>query len=133
MKMALLQNTVKDISQLSIVETLDEYTSRTIQNLWRRMMCTPHLHIHYNLLVNACVRYDATNTSTPSERRNVYTAAGAQSHNDIDESHEAQFSPDIDPPSDDFTRCIKSNKANHHLHHVWVSEGSPQKANLLYT
>ena len=72
-KMALLQNAVKDMPQLSIVETLDEYTSTTSG----AGSCT-HLTYtsYYNLLINACVRYDATNTSTPSKRRNVYTAAG---------------------------------------------------------
>ena len=97
-KMALLQNAVKDIPQLSIVETIDEYTSTTSG----AGSCT-HLTYtsYYNLLINACVRYDATNTSIPSKRRNVYTAAGAQYLNDMEEPHEAQFSPDIDTPSED--------------------------------
>ena len=102
-KMALLQNAVKDIPQLRIVETLDEYTSTTYTS-------------YYNLLINACVRYDAINSSTPSKRRNVYTAASAQALNDIEEPtrriplrtliHHQMIS----------TRCTKPNKANHHLH-----------------
>ena len=74
-KMALLQNAVKDIPQLSIVETLDEYTSTTCGN-----GSFTHLNYssYYNLLINACVRYDATKTSTPSKRRNVYAASGTQ-------------------------------------------------------
>ena len=98
-KMALLQNAVKDIPQLSLVERLDEYTSTTSG----AGSCT-HLTYtsYYNLLINACVRYDATNTSTPSKRRNVYADAGVHDLNDIDEPHGAQFSPDIDTPSDDF-------------------------------
>ena len=61
-KMALLQNAVKDILQLSIVETLDEYTSTTCGD-----GSFTHLNFssYYNLLINACVRYDATKTSTP--------------------------------------------------------------------
>ena len=59
-------------------------------------------HSYYNLLINACVRYDATNTSTPSKRRNVYTAGGAQDLNAIEEPHEANFYQDIDTPTDDF-------------------------------
>ena len=98
-KMALLENPVKDLPQLSIVETLDKYTS-TASGAWS---CTHLTYIsYYNLLINACVRYDATNTSTPSKRQNVYTAAGAQDLNDIEEPHKAQFSPDIETPSDDF-------------------------------
>ena len=98
-KMALLQNAVKDIPQLSIVETLDEYTSTTCGN-----GSFTHLNYssYYNLLINACVRYDATKTSTPSKRRNVYAASGTQDFNTFEESHETHFSQDIDTPTDDF-------------------------------
>ena len=98
-KMALLQNAVKDIPQLSIVETLDEYTSTTCGD-----GSFTHLNYssYYNLLINACVRYDATKTSTPSKRRNVYAASGTQDFNTIEEPHETHFSQDIDTPPDDF-------------------------------
>ena len=98
-KMALLQNAVKDFPPLSIVETLDEYTSDTSGD-----MSFTHLNYssYYNHLINACVRYDATNTSTPSKRRNVYAASGTQDFTIIEEPHETQFSQDIDTPSDDF-------------------------------
>ena len=86
---------VKDIPQLSIVETLDEYTSTTSG----AGTCTQLTYTSYNnRLINACVRYDATNTSTPSKRRNVYKAAGAQDLNNIVEPHVAHFSQDIDTP-----------------------------------
>ena len=98
-KIALLQNAVKDIPQVSIIETLDEYNSTTSE----AGSCTQLTYTsYYNLLINACVRYDATNTSTPSKRRNVYTAAGAQDLNAIEEPHKVHFSQDIDTPSDDF-------------------------------
>ena len=60
-KMALLQNAVKDTPQLSVVETLNEYTSTPFGD-----GSFTHLNYlsYYNLLINACVRYDATNTST---------------------------------------------------------------------
>ena len=97
--MALLQNAVNDIPQLRIVETLDEYTSPTSGD-------GSFSHLNYssynNLLINACVRYDATNTSTPSKRRNVYAAVGTQDFTLVEEPHETQFSQDIDTPSDDF-------------------------------
>ena len=98
-KMALLQNAVKDIPQLSIVETLDEYTSTTSGD------CSfTHLNYlsYYNLLINACVRYDASNTSTPSKRRNVYAVSGTQDLTIIEKPHETQFSQDIDTPSHGF-------------------------------
>ena len=98
-KMALLQNAVKDIPQLSIVDTLDEYTSTTS----RAGSCTQLTYTsYYNLLINVCVRHDATNTSTPSKRRNVYTAAGAKDLNAIEEPRKPHFSEDVDTPSDDF-------------------------------
>ena len=98
-KMAVLQNAVKDIPQLSIVETLDEYTSTTSGT----GSCTQLTYTsYYNILINACVRYDATNTSTPSKRRNVYSAAGAQDLNAVEDPHKGYFSQDIDTPSDEF-------------------------------
>ena len=107
-KMALLQNAVKDIPQLSIVETLDEYTSTTSGD-----GSFTHLNYlsYYNLLINACVRYDATNTSTPSKRRNVYAASGTQDFTIIEEPNETQFSQDIDTPSDDFYQV---HQTKHH-------------------
>ena len=79
-KMALLQNAVKDMPQLSIVEILDEYTSTSSG----AGSCTQLTYtFYYNLLINACVRYDATNTLTPSKRRDVYTDAGAQDLNAV--------------------------------------------------
>ena len=98
-KMALLKNAVKDIPQLSIVDTLDEYTSTTSGS-----GSFTHLNysFYYNLLIKTCVRYDDTNTSTPSKRRNVYAAPGTQDCTLIEDPHETQFSQDIDTPSDDF-------------------------------
>ena len=98
-KMALYQNAVKDIPQLSIVETLDEFTSTTCG-----YGSFTHLNYssYYNLLINACVRYDATKTSTPSKSRNFYAASGTQDFNTFEESHETHFFQDIDTPADDF-------------------------------
>ena len=92
-KMALLKNAVKDIPQLSIVETLDLYTSTSCGD-------GSFTHLNYssysNLLINACVRYDATKTFTPSKRRNVYAASGTQDFNTIEDQQETHFSQDID-------------------------------------
>ena len=97
--MAFLQNAVKDIPQLIIVETLDEYTSTTSGD-----GSFTHLNYlsYYNLLINACVMYDATNTSTPSKRRNVYAASCTKDFAIIEEPHETQLPQYIDTPSDDF-------------------------------
>ena len=92
--------------QLSIVETLDEDTSTTSGD-----GSFSHLNYssYYNLLINACVRYDATNTSTPSKRRKVYAASGTQDFTIIEEPHKTQFSQDIDKPSDDFYQVHQTN------------------------
>ena len=106
-KMALLQNAVKAIPQLSIVETLDEYTSTTSGD-------GKFTHLNYSsyyyILINACVRYDATNISTPSKRRNLYATSGTQDFTIIEEPHETQFSQDIDTPSDDIGHQAKHSK-----------------------
>ena len=103
--MALLQSAVKDIPQLSIVETLDEYTSTNCGD-----GSSTHLNYssNYNLFINACVRYNATKTSTPSKRRNVYAASGTQDFNTCEESHETYFPQDIDTPTDDFYQVHQS-------------------------
>ena len=111
-KMALLQNAVKDIPQLSIVETLDEYTSTTSG----AGSCTQLTYTsYYNLLINACARYDATNTSIPP-RGGMYIQLLAlkismqlknlTKHISLMTlAHHQMIS----------TRCTKPNKANHHL------------------
>ena len=126
-KMALLQNAVKDIPQLSIVETLDEYTSTTSGD-----GSFTHLNYlsYYNLLINACVRYDATNTSTPSKRRNVYAASGTQEFTIIEEPHEPHFSQDIDTPSDDFYQV---HQTKHNKKSSKLPKGSCQKDHPLCT
>ena len=112
-KMALLQNAIKDIPQLSIVETLDEYTSTSSG----AGSCTQLTYTsYYNLLINACIRYDATNTSTHSKRRNVYTAGGAQALNAIEEPHGHTSIMTLTHHQMTSIRYTKPNKANHHLH-----------------
>ena len=112
-KMALLQNAVKDIPQLSIVETLDEYTSTTSGG----GSCTQLTYTsYYNLLINACVRYDATNPSTPSKRRNVYTGAGAQDSILLKNPMKHISLRTLTHHQMTTTRCTKPNKASHHPH-----------------
>ena len=103
-KMALLQNAVKDIPQLSIVETSPTSGDGSFSHL--------NYSSYYNLLINACVRYDAINTSSPSKRSNVYAAAGTQDCTLNEEPDETQFSQDIDTTSDDFYQVhqAKHNK-----------------------
>ena len=113
-KMAVLLNTVKDIPQLSIVETLDEYTSTTCGN-----GSFTHLNYSsfYNLLINACVRYDVTKTSTPSKRRNVYAASGIQDFKTFEESPRNNISFRISTPHQMISiRYIRPNIAENPPH-----------------
>ena len=78
---------------------LRTFPSSALLKHWMNTLLPPlglitHLNYssYYNLLINACVRYDATNTSTASKRRNVYAASGTQNFTIIEEPHETQFS-----------------------------------------
>ena len=55
--------------------------------------------------------YDTTNTSAPSQRRNVYAASGTQHFTIIEEPHETLLSQDIDTSSDDFYQV---HQTKHH-------------------
>ena len=56
-KLTLLQNAVRSINDLRIVETLDEFQNTTQGH----GPSTPISHqTYYTLLINACVRYDKT-------------------------------------------------------------------------
>ena len=123
-KMALLQNAVKDIPQLSIVETLDEYTSTTCGD-----GSFTHINYssYYNLFINACVRYDAIKTSTPSKRRNVSAASGTQDLSTFEDSHETHFFQDIDTPPDDFYQVHQTKHSRNPHTIIWFRERSLQK------
>ena len=112
-KMALLQNAVKDIPQLSNVETLDEYTSTTSG----AGSCTQLTYTsYYNLLINACVRYDATNTSTPP-RGGMYIQLQELKISMLLKTLTKHISlRTLTYHQMISTRCTKPNKANHHLH-----------------
>ena len=130
-KMAILQNPVKDIPQLSIVETRDEYTSTTCGD-----GSFTHLNYscYYNLLTNACVRYDATKTSTSSKRRNVYAASGTQDFNTFEESHETHIFQDIDTPPDDFYQVDQTKHSRKPSHHYLASRKiTPESLPLLHS
>ena len=79
------------------------------------------------------MRYDATNTSTPSKRRNVYAASGTQDFTIIEEPNETQFSQRIDTPSEDFYQVHQAKQQKAFKTTIWVPEGSCQKDNPLWT
>ena len=84
-KFTLLQTAVRSINDLRIVEALDEFQSTTHGHGSSTSLSND---TYYDLLINACVRYDKTKIANIGKRRNVYAT-------NIDETY-------IDPP----TACI---------------------------
>ena len=76
-KPTLLQTAVRSINDLRIVETLDEFQSTTYGH---RCSTSLSYDTYYDLLINACVRYDKTKKANIGKRRNVY-------HTNIDDTN----------------------------------------------
>ena len=68
-KLTLLQTAVRSINDLRIVETLDEFQSTTYGH---GSSTSLSYETYYDLLINACYRYDKTKKANVGKRRNVY-------------------------------------------------------------
>ena len=68
-KLTLLQIAVRSINDLRIVETLDEFQSTTYGH---GSSTSLSYETYYDLLINACVRYDKTKKANIGKRRNIY-------------------------------------------------------------
>ena len=68
-KLNLLQTAVRIINDLRIVETLDEFQSTTYGH---GSSTSLSYDTYYDLLINACVRYDKNKKASIGKRRNVY-------------------------------------------------------------
>ena len=68
-KLTLLQTAVRSINDLRTVETLDEFQSTTYGHGSSTSMS---YDTYYDLLINACVRYDKTKKANIRKRRNLY-------------------------------------------------------------
>ena len=68
-KLTLLQTAVRSINDLRIVETLDEFQNTTYGH---GSSTSLSFESNYDLLINACVRYDKTKKANIGKRRNVY-------------------------------------------------------------
>ena len=68
-KLTLLQTAVRSINDLRIVETLDEFQRTTHGH---GSSTSLSYDTYYDLLINACVRYDKTKKANIGKRRNVY-------------------------------------------------------------
>ena len=67
-KLTLLQTAVRSINDFRIVETLDVFQSTTYRH---GSSTSLSYQTYYDLLINACVRYDKTKTAYIGKRRNV--------------------------------------------------------------
>ena len=76
-KLTLLQTAVRRINDLRIVETLDEFQITTYGHESTNSLS---YQTYYDLLINACVRYDKTKKANIGKRRNVYNT-------NIDDTH----------------------------------------------
>ena len=71
MNLTLLPTAVRSINDLRIVETLDEFQST---NHGHGSSTSLSYQTYYDLLINACVRYDKTKKANIGKRRNVYNS-----------------------------------------------------------
>ena len=79
-KLQLLQNTVRPINDLRIVETLDEFQSITTG--YGRSTGLKY-QTYYDLLINACVRYDRTKKANIAKRGHIYQTTFSQSNDNL--------------------------------------------------
>ena len=103
-KLQLLQNAVRPINDLRIVETLDEFQS--IETGYGRSSSLIY-QTYCDLLINACVRYDRTKKANVAKRGHVYQTT-LTTHNDDFIGQFPSETPVSDPymgidtPSDEF-------------------------------
>ena len=71
-KLQLLQNAIRAINNLRIVETLDE--SQSITTAYGKSSNLTY-QAYYDLLINACVRYDRAKKANIGKRGHIYQAA----------------------------------------------------------
>ena len=98
------KNAVRPINDLRIVETLDEYQS--ITSGYGRSSSLKY-QTYYDLLINACVRYDRTKKSNIAKRGHIYQTTFTQGHDNFI-GHMPSDTPigdpymGIDTPSEEF-------------------------------
>ena len=102
-KLTLLQTAVRGINDLRIVETLDEFQSTTHGH---GSSTSLSYDTYYDLLINACVRYDKTKKANIGKRRNAYATNMDDTYVDLPTAciDDVPDSPDggIDLPPDEF-------------------------------
>ena len=117
-KLTLLQTAVRSINDLRIVETLDEFQSTTHGH---GSSTSLSYDTYYDLLINACVRYDKTKKANIGKRRNVYATNIDDTNVDlptacIDDVPDSPYGG-IDLPPDEF----------YHVHALSSRHPPPQR------
>ena len=102
--MHLLQNAVRPINDLRIVETLDEFQSITTG--FGRSSSLKY-QTYYDLLINSCVRYDRTKKANVAKRGHIYQTTFTTHEDDFigqftSETPVSDPYMGIDTPSDEF-------------------------------
>ena len=103
-KLQLLQNAVRPIDDLRIVEKLDEFQSITTG--YGRCSSLKY-QTYYGLLINACVRYDRTKKANIAKRGHIYQTSSTPDNDGFNDEilHETPGRDPymgIDTPSDEF-------------------------------
>ena len=76
-KLTLLQTAIRSINDRRIVQTLDEFQSTTHGH---ESSTSLSYDTYYDLLINACLRYDRTKKANIGKRRNVYATNIAETY-----------------------------------------------------
>ena len=103
-KLQLLQNEVRPINDLRIVETLDDFQSITTGC---GRSSSLKYQTYYDLLINTCVRYDRTKKANIVKRRHIYQTTFTPHDDDFigqlpSETPVSDPYMGIDTPSDEF-------------------------------
>ena len=115
-KLQLLQNAVRPINDLRIVESLVEFESITTG--YGRSSSLKY-QTYYDLLINACVRYDRTKKANVAKRGHIYQTTFSQSNDNVidlvpSETPIGDAYMGIDTPSDEFY-IINTNRSDPHF------------------
>ena len=116
-KLQVLQNAVRPVNDLRIVETLHEFQSMTTGY---GKSSSLKYQTYYDLLIKACVRYDRTKKANIAKRGHIYQTTSTPNNNGFINQLPSE-TPDRDPymgidtPSDEFYTINTNQSGNRSL------------------
>ena len=131
-KLQLLQNAIRPINDLRIVQTLDEFQSITTgYSRSSNLKC----ETYYDLLINACVRYGRTKKANIATRGHIYQTTFTPNTDDFiiqlpSEPPDSDPYMGIDTPSDEFYN-ISTNQSRRKLQPRLLKSNPNTKINTL--